>query len=181
MRKQYKFIKHSKTDRYIRITNKTMLNITAFNVAVYCILRNLVEIVLLLCFPNLLCLRSQIWKRYSFALFVRISAMQINGSGQIVTGVTSVWFNFFELHCAFDFLLLLGFTVVLALFVRMRLGYFASAEATTGFALWIPTTFEKVDETLSVFSLLLLFGSSGFVPCCRRGCYLWVRTEFGRV
>ena len=94
----------------------------------------------LLCFPNLLCLRSQIWKRYSFALFVRISAMQINGSGQIVTGVTSVWFNFFELHCAFDFLLLLGFTVVLALFVRMRLGYFASAEATTGFALWIPTS-----------------------------------------
>ena len=34
MRKQYKFIKHSKTDRYIRITNKTMLNIDAFNVAV---------------------------------------------------------------------------------------------------------------------------------------------------
>ncbi len=34
MRKQYKFIKHSKTDRYIRITNKTMLNIAAFNVAV---------------------------------------------------------------------------------------------------------------------------------------------------
>ena len=31
-----------------------MLNITAFNVAVYGILRNLVEIVLLLCFPNLL-------------------------------------------------------------------------------------------------------------------------------
>ena len=29
----------------------------------------------------------------------------------------------------------------------MRLGDFASAEATTGFALWIPTTFEKVDET----------------------------------
>ena len=103
MRKQYKFIKHNKTDRYIRITNKTMLNIAAFNVAVYCILRNLVEIVLLLCFPNLLCLRSQIWKRYSFALFVRISAMQINRFTQIVTGVTSVWFNIFELHCAFLF------------------------------------------------------------------------------
>ena len=29
----------------------------------------------------------------------------------------------------------------------MRLGSFAPAGATTGFALWIPTTFEKVDET----------------------------------
>ena len=49
------------------------------------------------------------------------------------------------------------------------LGSFASAEATTGFALWIPTTFEKVDETLSVFALLLLFGSSDFVQSCDRG------------
>ena len=57
------------------------------------------------------------------ALFVRISAMQINGSFQIVTDVTSVWFNFFELHCAFlDLLVLLGFTVTFALFVRMRRG-----------------------------------------------------------
>ncbi len=61
----------------------------------------------------------------------------------------------------------------------MCLGSFASAEATTGFALWIPTTFEKVDETLGVFALLLLLGSAGFVPCCRRGCYLWVRTNLG--
>ena len=51
----------------------------------------------------------------------------------------------------------------------MRLGSFASAEATTGFALWIPTTFEKVDETLSVFALLLLIGSLGFVQSCDRG------------
>ena len=78
MRKQYKFIKRSKTDRYKGLTNKTMLNIAAFNVAVYCILSNLIKFVLLLCFPNLLCLRSQIWKRGSLALFVRISAMQIN-------------------------------------------------------------------------------------------------------
>ena len=32
MRKQYKFIKHSKTDRYIQITNIIMLNTSAFNV-----------------------------------------------------------------------------------------------------------------------------------------------------
>ena len=55
MRKQYKFIKRSKTDRYKGLTNKTMLNIAAFNVAVYCILRNLIKFVLLLCFTNLLC------------------------------------------------------------------------------------------------------------------------------
>ena len=67
MRKQYKFIKHSKlktadnqanltaTNRHIKITNKTMLNIAAFNVDIYGILRNLIEFILLLCFPNLLC------------------------------------------------------------------------------------------------------------------------------
>ena len=49
-----------------------------------------IDFIVWICFPNLLCLRSQIWKRGSLALFVRISAMQINGSGQIVTGVTSV-------------------------------------------------------------------------------------------
>ena len=53
MRKQYKFIKHSKTDRYKELTNKTMLNITAFNVAVYCILRNLIE--LYFCFVFQIC------------------------------------------------------------------------------------------------------------------------------
>ena len=61
--------------------------------AFYDILRNLIEIVLLLCFQNLLAygfalfavfskfalLRSQILKRGSLALFVRNSAMQING------------------------------------------------------------------------------------------------------
>ena len=41
----------------------------------------------MLCFPNLLRLRSQIWKRVTFALFVRISAMQIIGSGQIATSL----------------------------------------------------------------------------------------------
>ena len=55
MRKQYKFIKHSKTDRYKELINKTMLNIAAFNVDIYGILRNFIEFILLLCFPNLLC------------------------------------------------------------------------------------------------------------------------------
>ena len=65
--------------------------------------------------------------------------MQIIGSGQIVTGVTSVWFNFLVLHCAFNFLLLL-FVFLFCLLCYNALGDFASAEATTGFALWIPTS-----------------------------------------
>ena len=62
MRKQYKFIKHSKTDRYKELTNKTMLNIAAFNVDIYGILRNLIEFILLLCFPNLLCFARKFGK-----------------------------------------------------------------------------------------------------------------------
>ena len=66
------------------------------------------------CFPNLLRLRSQIWKRVTFALFVRISAMQIIGSGQIVTFVTSVVptflaaLRFLSFHFAFRFIILLA-------------------------------------------------------------------------
>ena len=63
----------------------------------------------LLCFPNLLCLRSQIWKRVTFALFVRISAMQIIGSVQIVTFVTSVVPTFLAALRFFDLLVLLFF------------------------------------------------------------------------
>ena len=60
-------------------------------------------LLILLCFPNLLRLRSQIWKRVTFALFVRISAMQINGFFQIVTDVTSVGFNLFSCIALFGF------------------------------------------------------------------------------
>ena len=49
--------------------------------------------------------------------------MQIIGSFQIVTFVTSVIPTFFELHCAFwDLLVLLGFTATLAFDVRMCRG-----------------------------------------------------------
>ena len=61
------------------------------------------------CFPNLLRLRSQIWKRVTFALFVRISAMQIIGSGQIVTFVTSVVPTFLAALRFLDLLVLLFF------------------------------------------------------------------------
>ena len=100
--------------------------------------------------------------------------MQINRFTEIVIFVTSLDFTFFSCIALFIFYFCFSFAYF-ALFVRMRLGDFASAEATTGFALWIPTTFEKVDETLSVFALLLLFGSSGFVLCCDRGGLLSLR------
>ena len=66
--------------------------------------------------------------------------MQINGSFQIVTVVTSVVPTFLSCIALFDLFLLLGFTATFVLTVRLRLGSFASAEATTGFALWIPTS-----------------------------------------
>ena len=48
--------------------------------------------------------------------------MQIIGSFQIVTNVTSVVSTFFSCIALFDLFLLLGFTVNFALFVRMRWG-----------------------------------------------------------
>ena len=65
-------------------------------------------------FSKFALLRSQIWKRGSFALFVRISAMQIIGSFQIVTDVTSVVPTFLGCIALLDFIVLLGFTVTFA-------------------------------------------------------------------
>ena len=66
--------------------------------------------------------------------------MQIIGSFQIVTVVTSVVPTFsgcIALFLIFYFCFaFFGF----ACFVRMRFGDFAPAGATTGFALWIPTS-----------------------------------------
>ena len=65
--------------------------------------------------------------------------MQIIGSVQIVTDVTSVVPTL--LSCIA--LLILYFCCSFACFVlavRMRWGSFAPAGATTGFALWIPTS-----------------------------------------
>ena len=71
-----------------------MLNIAAFNVDIYGILRNLIEFILLPCFPNLLCLRSQIWKRVILFGYDRISAMQINRFTEIGVFDTSLGFTF---------------------------------------------------------------------------------------
>ena len=55
--------------------------------------------------------------------------MQIVRSIQIVTGVTSVVPTFLSCIALFDLLVLLGFTVILAWFFRLRLGSFAPAGA----------------------------------------------------
>ena len=55
--------------------------------------------------------------------------MQIIGSVQIVTGVTSVVPTLFGCIALFDLLVLLGFTAAFVCSVRMRWGYFAPAGA----------------------------------------------------
>ena len=94
-------------------------------------------------FSKFALLRSQIWKRGSIALFVRISAMQIIGSGQIVTCVTSVTPTFFCCIALFDFFILLGFTVAFALFVRMRWGVSLLRERPRALPFGFPQAFEK--------------------------------------
>ena len=81
MRKQYKFIKHSKTDRYKELINKTMLNIAAFNVDIYGILRNFIEFILLLYFPNLLCFARKFGK--GVVLLYSLELAQCRLSGQV--------------------------------------------------------------------------------------------------
>ena len=71
------------------------------------------DFIVLLCFQNLLCLRSQILKRVTFALFVRISAMQIKRFTKIVIFVTSLGFTF--LSC----IALLIFSFYLALLLLL--------------------------------------------------------------
>ena len=66
--------------------------------------------------------------------------MQINRFIKIVIFVTSLDSNFLSCIALFYLLVLLGFTVPFALIVRLRRGSFAPAGATTGFALWIPTS-----------------------------------------
>ena len=69
--------------------------------------------------------------------------MQIIGSGQIVTGVTSVIPTFFGCIALFDFLLLLGFTVAFALFVRMRWGISPLRRRPRALPFGFPQAFEK--------------------------------------
>ena len=122
--------------------------------------------------------------------------MQIIGSGQIVTLVTSVVPTFLSCIALFDLLVLLGFTVTFALFVRMRWGFrlcggdhglcpldshkpLIKAKPVFAAAQTFLRKASRLDRNFYMGALLLLLCSAGFVPCCRRGCYLWVRTFLG--
>ncbi len=100
------------------------------------------SLTILLCFPNLLRLRSQIWKRVTFALFVRISAMQIIGSGQIVTFVTSVVPTFFCCIALFIFSFCFSF-YYFACSVRMRWGVSPLRRRPRALPFGFPQAFEK--------------------------------------
>ena len=69
--------------------------------------------------------------------------MQIIGSGQIVTGVTSVVPTFFSCIALLDFLLLLGFTVTFAYSVRLRCGVSPLRRRPRALPFGFPQAFEK--------------------------------------
>ena len=69
--------------------------------------------------------------------------MQIIGSGQIVTNVTSVVLTFFSCIALFCFLLLLGFTVTFALFVSLRRGVSLLRERPRALPFGFPQAFDK--------------------------------------
>ena len=125
--------------------------------------------------------------------------MQIIGSGQIVTLVTSVVPTFLSCIALFDLLVLLGFTVTFALFARMCFGEFRLCGGDHGLCpldshkplikakpvFAAAQTFlrkaSRLDRNFYMGALLLLFGLSGFMQRCRRGCFVSVLTKFGRV
>ncbi len=118
-----------------------------------------------LCFPNLLCCARKFGKGVLLLCSLELAQCRlwVRSDCNFVTSVVPTLFGCIAL---FYFFILLFF-FCFALFVRMRLGCFASAEATTGFALWIPTTFEKVDETLSVWVCLVLTTAAAcYLPIC---------------
>ena len=69
--------------------------------------------------------------------------MQIIRSIQIVTGVTSVVPTFLSCIALFDLLVLLGFTVTFALFVRMRWGISPLRRRPRALPFGFPQAFEK--------------------------------------
>ena len=132
----------------------------------------------LLCFPNLLCFARKFGKGVLLLNQDRISAMQIIGSGQIVTDVTSVVPTF----CAALRFLIFSFCLALLLLLLYSLecaGVFRSC-GSDGDAVPRPCKpLKRLDRNFYMGALLLLFRSSGFVQSLRRGCYLWVRTFLG--
>ena len=75
-----------------------------------------IDFIVWLCFPNLLCYARKFGKGVVLFDNIELAQCRLMGFTQIVTGVTSVGFTFFVLHCAFDFFIL--FFVYLFCFIR---------------------------------------------------------------
>ena len=105
--------------------------------------------------------------------------MQINRFTEMVIFVTSLGSTFFScialflfFHFAFRFLVLL-YSLECA-------GGFRSCGSDHGLCpLDSHKPLKRLDRNFYMDTLLLLFGLSGFVPYCRRGYFLWVRTFLG--
>ena len=132
----------------------------------------------LLCFKYLLCFARKYLKGSLLFEYYRISAMQIIGSGQIVTYVTSLVPTFFSciaLFCICYFCF--SFFVLLALLDCA--GVFRSCGSDEDAVPRPCKPLKRLDRNFYMGVLLLLLGSAGFVLCCRRVCHLWVRTFLG--
>ena len=102
--------------------------------------------------------------------------MQIIGSIQIVTVVTSVAPTFFSCIALFVFAVFaFRFLVLLALLVCA--GGFRSCGSDHGLCpLDSHKPLKRLDRNFYMGALLILLGSACFVLRCCRGCFLWVRT-----
>ena len=99
--------------------------------------------------------------------------MQIKRFTKIVAFVTSLGFTFLSCIALFDFLLLFGFTVTFALFVRMRWGFRLCGGDHGLCPLDFHKPLKRLDRNFYMGALLLLFGSLGFVQCCDCGGLLF--------
>ena len=126
-------------------------------------------------FSKFALLRSQILKRVAFDLFVRISAMQIKRFTKIVIFVTSLGFTFLSCIALLFFHFAFRFLVLICLLECA--GGFRLCGGDHGLCpLDSHKPLKRLDRNFYMGVLLLLLGLSGFVRCCCRGCYLWVRT-----
>ena len=84
-----------------------------------------------------LSLRSAHFTPRVVVLYIKNGAIHIYRFPKMISHIS---FPFFGVNCAF---LAVSDYAFAARFMLVSLGYFASAEATKGFALWTPTTFEQ--------------------------------------
>ena len=107
---------------------------------------------------------------------IELAQCRLIGFTQIVTVVTSVVPTFFSCIALFGFVsFAFRFLVLLALLDCA--GGFRSCGSDHGLCpLDSHKPLKRLDRNFYTGALLLLLGSAGFVPCCRRGCFLWVST-----